>query len=80
MKRQKALKWLALAMAGAMTLGGCGEAKTKSSSSEGTETKTEDVSDEVYVWACQHNSLPLFVNNDYIGMDLIAEQLGVTVK
>ncbi|HWR22130.1 MAG TPA: substrate-binding domain-containing protein [Feifaniaceae bacterium] len=39
-----------------------------------------DVSDEVYVWACQYNSLPLFVNNDYIGMDLIAEELGVTVK
>ncbi len=35
---------------------------------------------EVYVWACQYNSLPLFVNNDYIGMDLIAEQLGVEVK
>ncbi|SHF55533.1 substrate-binding domain-containing protein [Lactonifactor longoviformis] len=80
MKRQKVMKWLALAMAGAMTLGGCGEAKAKNSSSEGAETKTEDVSDEVYVWACQHNSLPLFVNNDYIGMDLIAEQLGVTVK
>ncbi len=46
----------------------------------GTGTVKEDVSDEVYVWACQYNSLPLFVNNDYIGMDLIAEELGVTVK
>ena len=35
---------------------------------------------EVYVWACQFNSLPLFVNNDYIGMDIIAEELGVEVK
>jgi len=35
---------------------------------------------EVYVWACQYNSLPLFVNNDYIGMDLAAKELGVTVK
>lgn len=35
---------------------------------------------ETYTWACQYNSLPLFVNNDYIGMDLIAEQLGVTVR
>lgn len=39
-----------------------------------------DTGDEVYVWACQYNSLPLFVNNDYIGMDLIAKELGVTVK
>lgn len=35
---------------------------------------------EEYVWACQYNSLPLFVNNDYIGMDVIAEELGVTVR
>ena len=35
---------------------------------------------EVYVWACQYNSLPLFVNNDYIGMDLAAKELGVTVE
>lgn len=35
---------------------------------------------EVYVWACQFNSLPLFVNNDYIGMDLIAAELNVEVK
>ena len=35
---------------------------------------------EVYSWCCQYNSLPLFVNNDYIGMDLIAEQLGVEVR
>jgi len=35
---------------------------------------------EVYVWACQYNSLPLFVNNDYIGMDIVAAELGVTVK
>ena len=35
---------------------------------------------EVYVWACQYNSLPLFVNNDYIGLDLAAKELGVTVE
>lgn len=35
---------------------------------------------EVYTWACQYNSLPLFVNNDYIGMDLIAAELGVEVR
>jgi ribose transport system substrate-binding protein len=35
---------------------------------------------EIYVWACQYNSLPLFVNNDYIGMDAAAKELGVTVE
>lgn len=35
---------------------------------------------EEYVWACQYNSLPLFVNNDYIGMNVAAKELGVTVR
>lgn len=46
-------------------------------------TKAEakkDGAKEEYVWACQYNSLPLFVNNDYIGMDVVAEELGVTVR
>lgn len=44
-----------------------------------TQVKNNGVKEE-YVWACQYNSLPLFVNNDYIGMDVIAEELGVTVR
>jgi len=35
---------------------------------------------DVYVWVCPLNSLPLFVNNDYVGLDLAAKELGVTVK
>jgi len=35
---------------------------------------------EVYVWACQDNSLPLFVAHDYKGLALAAKDLGVTVE
>lgn len=45
-----------------------------------TAAPAADGKKEVYVWACQFNSLPLFVNNDYIGMDLIAAELNVEVK
>ena len=44
------------------------------------EPAKKDGPKEEYVWACQYNSLPLFVNNDYIGMDVVAEELGVTVR
>lgn len=37
-------------------------------------------SKEVYMWACQYQSLPLFVNNDYYGLDAAAKELGVTVE
>jgi ribose transport system substrate-binding protein len=56
---------------------------TQNTGNTGANTSTEQPKnhkDEVYVWACQYNSLPLFVNNDYIGMDVVAEELGVTVK
>ena len=56
---------------------GAGERATAPATTTGG---ARDYSNEVYVWACQYNSLPLFVNNDYIGMDLIAAELGVTVK
>lgn len=65
----------ALLMIVAMFAGCAAPATTKTESNSNS-----DYSDEVYVWACQFNSLPLFVNNDYIGMDLISEELGVTVK
>ncbi len=60
----------------------CGSEVADTATDVASATRQPDAatSDEVYVWACQYNSLPLFVNNDYIGMDLIAEQLGVTVK
>src|SRR5690242_14136476 len=35
---------------------------------------------ETYVWACQYQSLPLFVNNDYYGLDWAAKELNVTVE
>ena len=35
---------------------------------------------ETYVWACQYQSLPLFVNNDYYGLDAAAKELNVTVE
>ncbi len=74
-----------------LTLGifaGC-STQEKAADTAGTETKADapkaepakkDGPKEEYVWACQYNSLPLFVNNDYIGMDVIAEELGVTVR
>lgn len=55
---------------------------TSTASSDSTAATTQQASGkkEVYSWCCQYNSLPLFVNNDYIGMDLIAQQLGVEVR
>lgn len=82
MKKVKLSQLMAIGLLAAMVLTGCsggGEKKSEGEADSGSKAK-EDVSDEVYVWACQYNSLPLFVNNDYIGMDLIEEQLGVTVK
>jgi ABC-type sugar transport system substrate-binding protein len=35
---------------------------------------------ETYVWACQYQSLPLFVNNDYYGLDAAAKELNVNVE
>ncbi len=58
-----------------------GEDSTKDDTATNEATDVKKVGEgEVYTWACQYNSLPLFVNNDYIGMDLIAEQLGVEVR
>lgn len=70
-----------------VTLGlmsGCGSSPAATT----TDTKVatakpvanNDGQKEEYVWCCQYNSLPLFVNNDYIGMDVVAEELGVTVR
>jgi ABC-type sugar transport system substrate-binding protein len=71
----------ALILAAIFVLAACGGSGSSSGSGSGPAgTPQADYSNEVYVWACQYNSLPLFVNNDYIGMDLIAEELGVTVK
>ena len=74
--------WVAILLVVAMVsmFGACAGQTPASGSSQASSAASADVSDEVYVWACQYNSLPLFVNNDYIGMDLIAQQLGVTVK
>jgi len=35
---------------------------------------------ETYIWACQYQSLPLFVNNDYYGLDAAAKELNVNVE
>ncbi len=74
--------WVAILLVVAMVsvFGACAGQPASSSNTQASSGPAENVSDEVYVWACQYNSLPLFVNNDYIGMDLIAQQLGVTVK
>ncbi len=59
----------------------CAKENTATTQDQTDGTKAADNGKkEVYTWACQYNSLPLFVNNDYIGMDLIAEQLGVEVR
>ncbi len=85
MKNKKMKKWLAGMIVAVLLFSGCNAGNTGSAGAAdddpaGAETAAAETADEVYVWACQYNSLPLFVNNDYIGMDLIEEQLGVTVK
>ena len=60
---------------------GCGGTTSGSSAGKSNPgTVNTSHKDEVYVWACEYNSLPLFVNNDYIGLDIAAKELGVTVK
>lgn len=39
----------------------------------------KDPNNKDYVWVCQYNSLPLFVNNDYIGLDAAARDFGINV-
>jgi len=46
----------------------------------GAGESTKPASDETYVWACQYNTLPLFVNNDYVGFEAAAKELGVKTK
>lgn len=43
-------------------------------------TKASAAGKETYIWACQYQSLPLFVNNDYYGLDAAAKELGVNVE
>jgi ABC-type sugar transport system substrate-binding protein len=83
---------LVLLLVAAMLFAGCGapaantapstdaNAGTAASADTGTAASAASGEKETYVWACQYNSLPLFVNNDYIGMDIVAEELGVEVK
>jgi ABC-type sugar transport system substrate-binding protein len=71
---------LAVLVAFAFIACGAGEKAAAPAAAANSGPAKPDYSNEVYVWACQYNSLPLFVNNDYIGMDLIAAELGVTVK
>lgn len=78
MMKKKVTAWVVFGILAVLLVSGCGE--KKEADNEPAATMVEDVSGEVYVWACQYNSLPLFVNNDYIGMDLIEKQLGVKVK
>lgn len=62
---------------------GCSSSETTASKNTVESAKTDvnkNGPKEEYVWACQYNSLPLFVNNDYIGMDVVAKELGVTVR
>lgn len=81
---------LVLVLVAAMLFAGCGtpsastdtgkEPAKQEAAVSGEKEAAVSGEKEVYVWACQYNSLPLFVNNDYIGMDLVAEELGVEVK
>lgn len=84
MKRKQIVLLILVAVLAAAFMGcGAGEkavAPAPAAPAAAAGPAAPDYSKEVYVWACQYNSLPLFVNNDYIGMDLIAKQLGVTVK
>ncbi|HVO19874.1 MAG TPA: substrate-binding domain-containing protein [Anaeromyxobacter sp.] len=43
-------------------------------------SRAEGAGKETYVWACQYQSLPLFVNNDYYGLDDAAKELNVNVE
>ena len=49
-------------------------------SSAPAQSQSSSAEKETYVWACQYNSLPLFVNSDYVGLDLAAKELNVEVK
>jgi len=77
---------IAVVLMMAFALAACAPAQAPAASNAASDSqapaasKPADGKKEVYVWACQYNSLPLFVNNDYIGMDLVAEELGVEVK
>jgi ribose transport system substrate-binding protein len=73
---------LVLVLVAAMLFAGCGmpSASTDTGKEPAKQEAAVSGEKEVYVWACQYNSLPLFVNNDYIGMDMVAEELGVEVK
>ena len=79
MKRNK-IVLLFLLVCIAVTFIACGAGERTAAPAAASGGTRGDYSNEVYVWACQYNSLPLFVNNDYLGMDLIAAELGVTVK
>lgn len=35
---------------------------------------------ETYIWCAALSTLPLFVNNDYIGLDLAAEELDINIR
>lgn len=63
----------------------CGQKPAATSTQSGQAQQTQAATPashkkEVYVWACQDNSLPLFVHHDYIGLALAAKQLGITVE
>ena len=84
MMTKRILTVLALVLSLLLMFGACSAQPAASSSSAGESSapasQQASGEKEVYSWCCQYNSLPLFVNNDYIGMDLIAEQLGVEVR
>lgn len=80
-KSGKILSFLMIAGVLAFTAS-CSAAGTTATTASGATSATTAANGEkeVYSWACQYNSLPLFVNNDYIGMDLIAKELNVEVR
>lgn len=58
----------------------CGESSSSgTSSSEGGGGTAKQAADpnETYVWVSQDSTLPLFVENDFVGLEKAAEQLGV---
>jgi len=86
-KLGKILSFLVMAsvLAGTASCATAGSSATSASAADSASaaastTAAASGKKEVYSWCCQYNSLPLFVNNDYIGMDLIAKELNVEVR
>lgn len=64
----------------ALVIAGCGSQSSTAKGSSKPTVASASHKNEVYYWVSQDTSLPLFVQNDYVGMRAFAKQYGVTVK